>query len=159
MTMRTSVRTLIAGTVLLVAGLAVAGSAEPYLGTWTLNAAKSQFVPAPGPKSMTRVYVAAGDAVDLTITGVAADGKPIARHSVFKFDGKDYAYTGNADFDAMTVKRIDSSHYETTTKKAGKAVGTSSTSISADGKVFTQVSKGVDASGAPTSSTAVYDRK
>jgi hypothetical protein len=151
-------RSLIAGTFVLVAGLAVAGAADPFIGTWTLNVAKSQFTPA-GPKSLTRVYTAAGDALDLTITGVAADGKPIARHSVFKFDGKDYAYSGHPDLDAVAFKRIDANHYDSTSKKAGKVVGSSSTKISADGKVLTQVSKGVNASGAATSSTAVYDRK
>jgi hypothetical protein len=151
-------RSLVAGTCLLIAGLAVAGAADPFIGTWTLNVAKSQFTPA-APKSITRVYVVAGDAIDLKLTGVAADGKPMARHSVFKFDGKDYPYTGHPDLDAVAFKRIDANRYDSTSKRAGKVVGSSSTTISADGKVLTQVSKGVNASGAPTSSTAVYDRK
>ena len=63
------------------------------------------------------------------------------------------ASMGNAD--TMAVQRIDASHYVTTMKKDGKVVGSVDSTLSADGKVFTQAVK--SASGTVTS-TLVFGR-
>ena len=44
-------------------------------------------------------------------------------------------------------------------KKAGKAVGTSKRTVSADGKTLTAVSKMTDAKGATSESTMVFDKQ
>ena len=97
------------------------------VGTWKLNVAKSKFSPGPAPKSQTRAYVATADGIDMMYTGVAADGSAVNGKSTYKYDGKDYPITGSADFDTLSLKRIDAKTIESTQKKAGKAVGTTIT--------------------------------
>src|ERR1700752_1770453 len=50
-----------------------AQAADPLIGTWTLNVAKSKYSPGPAPKSETRTYVMAGEDIKATLTGVDAD--------------------------------------------------------------------------------------
>jgi hypothetical protein len=157
--MRTLLRNLIAGTVLIAAGIGVAGAAELFLGTWNLDLAKSQFYPGPAPKSFKRVFTATGDAFDMQITGVSPDGKPFSRHSVFRLDGKDYPIEGAGPSDTMAVRRIDARHYDTMMKTDGKIVVRAATTISVDGSLFTQVLSGFGADGKATTTTMVLDKQ
>ena len=45
---------------LLVAFSALGSAADPVLGTWTLNPAKSSYKPGPTPRGQTRVYQQTG---------------------------------------------------------------------------------------------------
>ena len=99
------------------------GSTDSIVGTWTLDLAKSKFNPGPAPKSQTRIYAATADGIDLTVEGVAAGGSKVSQHSSFKYDGKDYAITGAADYDTLSLKRIDANRVESEQKKGGKVVG------------------------------------
>ncbi len=155
-------RTLLIGTVLAIGGAAVASAADatdPVVGTWKLNLAKSKFSPGPAPKSQTRVYAATADGIEMTYTGVAADGLAVNGKSTFRYDGKDYPLTGSADFDTLTLKRIDASTIESTQKKAGKPVGTTIRTVSADGKVLTLKGKGTSATGQAFENVMVFDRQ
>jgi hypothetical protein len=136
-----------------------AGAPESVVGTWALNLAKSKFTPGPAPKSQTRTYAATADGIDLAVTGVAADGKTISQSSTFKYDGKDYAITGAADYDTLTLKQVDKLTVESTQKKAGKAVGKTVRTVSQDGKVLTLSSKGTDAKGVAYDNVMVFDRQ
>ncbi len=81
--MRTLFRSLVAATMLTIAGINAATAAEPLLGTWNLNMAKSQFGARPGPQSATRVFTMAGDALDMLITG-AGPGTASTSTAVFE---------------------------------------------------------------------------
>ncbi|HEX4239871.1 MAG TPA: hypothetical protein VHZ53_00560, partial [Steroidobacteraceae bacterium] len=59
--MQTSFKTFLIGA-LFVMGTGSALAADPVIGTWQLNAAKSTFSPGPGPKSQTRTYAESGGA-------------------------------------------------------------------------------------------------
>jgi hypothetical protein len=146
----------------LVIGSATAGasgSTDSVVGTWTLDLAKSKFNPGPAPKSQTRTYAATADGIDLTVDGMAADGSKVSQHSSYKYDGKDYAMTGAADFDTLSVKRIDANRVESDQKKGGKVVGHTVRTVSADGKTMTLASKGTDAKGGKYDNVMVFDRK
>jgi hypothetical protein len=160
--MRSFFRTLLIGTMLVIGGTAVATAADTtdsVVGNWQLNLAKSKFSPGPAPKSQTRAYAATADGIDMKYTGVAADGSAVTGKSTFKYDGKDYPLTGSADFDTLTLKRIDASTIESTQKKAGKPVGTTIRTVSADGKVLTLKSKGTDAKGKAYDNVMVFDKQ
>jgi hypothetical protein len=160
--MRTLFRSLVIGAVLATGSATIAAAAaatEPYIGTWKLDLAKSQFGNGPTPKSITRAYSVAGDSIELKLTGVGSDGKQLLQQSTFKLDGMDYAYTGRPEFDSVSTRHVDSYQYETIQKKAGKVVSTSIVTISADGKMFTQVTKRLTGNGGTTVTTAVYIRQ
>ena len=50
-------------------------AADPVLGTWELNVAKSKYNPGPAPKSQTRIYEALPEGMKVTIKTVNADGQ------------------------------------------------------------------------------------
>ena len=77
---------------------------NPFLGTWTLNIAKSRVEPEPGPKCLTRTVVADGAGAKYTFEGVSADGKPISCRFSTKYDGKDTPVSGSG----MPAERIPS---------------------------------------------------
>jgi hypothetical protein len=128
------------------------------LGTWKLNEAKSKL--APGfPKNTTVVYEAAGDSIKATVDGVDGQGKPT--HTVWtgKFDGKDYAVTGDPTADTRSLKQIDAHTLELTSKKGGKVTLTGKIVIAADGKSRTLTINGTDSMGMKVESMSFYDKQ
>ena len=95
----------------------------------------------------------------VTVEGVGADGKPSHNEWTGKFDGKDYAVTGDATSDMRSYKKVDDHTVEFTAKKGGKVTTTGRVVISADGKSRTVTANGTDAKGNKVSSTIVYDRQ
>ncbi len=132
---------------------------EGAVGTWTLNLAKSKFGSAPAPKSQTRTYAQTAQGIALTIKGVAADGSPISQQSTFKYDGKDYPFSGSSSYDTISLTRVDANTVKSTVKKAGKDMGKTTRTLSADGKVLTVATKGKDDKGAAYEDVSVYDRQ
>ena len=136
-----------------------APAADPVIGSWQLNVAKSKFSPGPAPKSDTRTYAASDQGITMTWKSVGADGKEIVAKSTFKADGKDYPATGAPNFDSLSLKQVDDHTVQSTQKKAGKVVGTTTRTISKDGKVLTLSSKGTSPTGAPYDNVMVYDKQ
>lgn len=132
---------------------------DPFIGTWVLNVAKSTFTPGPPPKSQTSIYEVAGKGVKVTTKGTDKDGKPTSTQFTANYDGKDAAVTGNPDWDATTLKRIDSHTVEFTRKKAGKVVQTGTNVVSKDGKTRTVTTKGSDAKGQQVHNISIYEKK
>jgi hypothetical protein len=158
--MRTFLRTMIFGTALAALGVHVAAqTADPLIGTWELNIAKSKYDPGPAPKSETRTYVVVGQDIKATSKGVDADGKPTSRQLTLNYDGKDRPATGSLDLDALSLKRIDAFTAEFTLKKTGKVVATGTRAISKDGKVMTIATKGTNAKGQAFNDVQVFDKR
>ncbi len=160
--MQTIVRTLMIATALAVITPArhiAAQAADPLIGTWTLNIAKSTYSPGPAPKSETRTYVMAGQDIKATSKGVDAEGKATSQAWTINYDGKDRPMTGNPDVDSLSLKRIDAFNYEFTQKKAGKVVSTGTRVISKDGKVMTITTKGTNAKGQAINEVVVFEKR
>lgn len=143
----------------MLAFTAVASAADPVVGTWQLNLAKSKFSPGPAPKADTRSYSESADGITMTWKSVAADGKEINVGSTYRTDGKDYPLTGSPNFDTLTLKQVDSHTVHSTQKKGGKVVGETKRTVSKDGKQLTLASKGTGADGVAYDNVMVYDRK
>jgi hypothetical protein len=160
--MKTLLRALLVGSVVAfgASAVAVAGdAADPVVGTWKINLEKSKFSPGPAVKSQTRVYTQSKDGITVKVDGVAADGSTMSQRCTYKYDGKDYAFTGTPLFDTLSLKQVDEHTVESTQKKAGKAVGTTHRTLSADGRVLTLESKGTNAKGEAFYDVMVFDRQ
>src|SRR6202790_4109052 len=155
--MQTILKTLFVGAILAIASTAFA--ADPAIGTWKLNVAKSTFSPGPAPKSQTRTYAETPQGITLTIKTTAADGKESTATLTFKDDGKPYPVTGNPDFDMVAVTRVDANTVHSTQTKGGAPVGTGERTVSKDGKTLTFKQKGTHAGGAKYDDVSVYDRQ
>jgi len=150
-------RTMLLAIAACVAG-ATALAADANTGTWKLNEAKSKISPG-APKNQTVVYANVGDNVKVTVDGVDADGKPTHNEWTGKFDGKDYAVTGDPAADMRSYTKVDDRTLTLTQKKGGKVVTTGKIVVAADGKSRSVTTSGTNAQGQKISSNAVYDKQ
>jgi hypothetical protein len=141
------------------AAISYAADANPQMGTWKLNEAKSKFNPGATKNSMVVYAPAPNDTVKITVDGTDKDGKAVHNEWVGKFDGKDYPVTGDQTFEARSYKQVNPNTLEMTVKKGGKVVGGGTIVVSADGKTRTVTTKVSDPSLAGYNATAVYDRQ
>ena len=133
-------------------------AADPQMGTWKLNEAKSKFTPGITKNTMV-VYEAAGDQVKVTSNGVDAKGKPTHTQWTGRFDGKNYPITGDLNSDARSYKKIDDRTLGMTIWNHGRVTGTGRIAVSADGKSRTVTSSGTTAKGKQFNNTAVFDKQ
>jgi hypothetical protein len=143
---------------LFFAAVALSFADSPHMGTWKLNDAKSK-IPAGAPKNNTVVYEAAGDMIKVTVDGVDGSGQPAHNEWTGKFDGKDYAVTGDSTADMRAYTVVDDRTLTFTNKKGGKATLTGRIVISADGKTRTVTTTGTDANGKKVTTAGVYDKQ
>ena len=140
------------------AGAACFAADDPNMGTWKLNEAKSKLIPGEG-KNTTVVYEAADDQVKVIIDGTDKDGKPTHNEWTGKFDGKDYAVTGDPKSDMRSYKKIDSNTLKFTAKKDGKTTITGRIVVAADGKSRMVTAHGADEQGKESKEKAAYDKQ
>jgi hypothetical protein len=132
--------------------------ADPQMGTWKLNEAKSKFAPGV-PKNHTVVYEAAGDDVKITADGKDKDGNATHNEWTGKFDGKDYPITGDPNSDTRSYKKVNDRTLEMTGKKDGKVAVSGRIVVSADGKTRTVTVGGTDADGKKFQNKVVFDKQ
>jgi hypothetical protein len=133
-------------------------AADPQMGHWKLNEAKSKFDPG-SPKNTMVVYEAAGNEVKVTVNGVDAKGKSTHNEWTGKFDGKNYPVTGDPTSEARSYKKIDDHTLALTMWYHGRVMTTGRIVVSADGKSRTVATNGRDAKGKAFKNTAVYDKQ
>lgn len=146
-----------------VASMSIAGFAQtppdPFVGTWTLNVAKSTYSPGPAPKSGSVTITATGDNVKVAVSGVSGTGDKVAWSYAANHDGKEHAATGNPDADVVVLKRINARSVEVTNKKAGKTTLVNTRSVAADGKTMTVTTTGTNAQGQKVNNVQVFDKQ
>lgn len=142
---------------LCFSAVAVCFAADSHMGTWKLNEAKSKLAPEMG-KNSTVAYEAAGDSVKVTVDGTDKEGKPTHNEWTGKFDGKDYAVTGDPTSDMRSYKKVDDRTMELTVKKNGKVTTSGRIVVAADGKSRTITLSGTDAKGKKFKSMGAYDK-
>jgi len=142
---------------LVVVSVAMGFQNNPHMGTWKLNEAKSKF--AGKARNHTVVYEAAGDQIKVTVDGVDENGGAVHNEWTGKFDGKDYAVTGDATSDTRSYRMIGKNTLSLTGKKGGKVTLTGRIVISRDGKSRTVTTTSTSPEGKKTTNTAVYDKQ
>ncbi len=151
-------RTMVLGAAFCFIAVTGIVAADPNVGTWKLNEAKSK-VAAGAAKNTTVVYTVAGDSYKCVVDGVDGAGKPAHNEWTGKFDGNDFAVTGDPSADMRSIKMVKAGHYGLANKKGGKTVLTGTVDFSADDKTRTLTTETTDASGKKVTSIAVYDRQ
>lgn len=144
--------------VLCLTAVVVTFAADPNVGTWKLNEAKSQFA-AGAIKNVTVMYATVGGNYTCVVDGVDGAGKPTHNEWTGKFDGKDYPVIGDPSADTRSLRMVKPGHYALTNKKDGKTVLTGTVDFSADNKSRTLTTAMTDATGKKQKSIAVYDRQ
>jgi len=132
-------------------------AANPQMGTWKLNEAKSKLVPGMG-KNTTVTYAEQKDKIKITVDGVDKDGKPTHSVWVGKFDGKAYPVKGNLPYNSVAYRVVNDRTNDITAMKDGKIGWNGRITVSADGKSRTVTINGTDAQGKKFKAKVVYDK-
>lgn len=140
----------------LFAGTALA--ADPIVGSWKLNVAKSKFSAGQELKASTRVYTEASGLYTLEQKLTGADGKEVSLRTQYS-DGKDMKQEAGGPVDTTHVKKVDANTWDFDLKKDGKAVGHVHRVVSADGKTLTVHNTGMMLSGMKGDQTLVFDKQ
>ncbi len=143
---------------LLAASGLLMAQGSPFVGTWKLNLTKSKYDPGPAPKSQTRKWESSGK---VSVEGVDAAGKPLKYGYTIKTDGKPYPTTGAIPNGADTIatKRFAPNTVQSTFKKGGKQVETTTFAVSKDGKMLTITAKGITPGGQAFNNSNVWDKQ
>jgi hypothetical protein len=134
-------------------------AADNQVGIWKLNVAKSKYSPGPAPKDGTLTVESQPDGLKITIHGTDAEGKAVHMEFSPKYDGKDVPATGMQGADTISMKKIDDYTVESVSKKGGKPLVTTRSTVSKDGKTRTSTQKGTNAKGEKVNNTIVYDKQ
>jgi hypothetical protein len=143
------------GSAVIAAGI----DADPAVGTWKLNLAKSTFGGGPALKSQIRTYSQSAHGITLKLKTVTADGKETTTKTTYRLNGKDYPSMGNPDFDSLSGMQIDTNTTEFTLKRAGKPVGKIRRTVSKDGQTLTVNFVITNANGVQLSELTVFDKQ
>ena len=139
--------------------MAAGSDADPVLGTWKLNLAKSTFGGGRALNSQIRTYSQSARGITLKMKTVSADGKETTTQTTFQLNGNDYPSMGNPDFDSLSGMQIDTSTAEFTLKRAGKPIGKMHRAVSKDGQTLTINILMTNAKGVQISELAVFDKQ
>jgi len=139
--------------------VATGSDADPVVGTWNLNLAKSTFGGGPALKSQVRTYSQSARGLTLKMKTVSADGKEATTQATYQLNGKDHPSMGNPDFDSLSGMQIDTNTAEFTLRRAGKTVGKIRRAVSKDGRTLTINLVITNASGVQTSALTVFDKQ
>jgi len=133
-------------------------AADPVVGTWNLNVAKSKFSPGAALTAGTRVYTEAKGLYTLDQKLTGPDGKEMSNRVQYR-DGKDEKQATAGAVDTTHAKKIDANTWDFDLKKDGKIVGHVHRVVSADGKTLTVHNTGMQLSGAQGDETLVFDKQ
>jgi hypothetical protein len=139
-----------------VLGVGVCYAQSPFIGTWTLNEAKSKI--APGAGKITKViFEEHGQDVTEIREGTDAKGEPVHDEWTGKFDGRYYPVKGTSKV-MVAITKINSRTLALKAKEGTKVVATARMIVSPDGKTRTVIAHSTNAVGKPERSVWVYDK-
>jgi hypothetical protein len=143
--------------ILLVPAIALM-AADPFVGTWKLNPAKSKFKAGAPYQEATITIAESGSDDDVALKGTAANGAPLSLHYTQPANGG-IGKIVEGPFDAVSGKLLNARERETRYSKGGKVSYTVHAKVSKDGKTLTIASKGTNAAGQAVDGVTVYEKQ
>lgn len=143
-----------------LAALAPLFAADPQVGVWRINLAKSRYNPAGlAPKSTVVKVDPVANGVKVTVDTTDAANNTIHYDYTAKYDGKEYPVVGDPGRDATSMKKIDELTFEQTNKKSGKVTTINRWVYARDGKSRVQTTTGANPQGEKIDNRIVWDRQ
>jgi hypothetical protein len=144
----------------LLALATVAIAADPTVGTWKLNIAKSKLGPNTTVKELFIVTQEVGTDFETIFKGTAANGSPFSFKSTSPQQGgvlKSEQAPTEGNFVVITV--VGPGDLYGTSIQNGKQVEVTHTVVSKDGKTINRTSKAIDAQGNLNETLMVFDKQ
>jgi hypothetical protein len=138
-----------------------ASAADPFVGTYKLNPAKSATTGGQTPPELTLVISEDGNNLRIATSGKTAAGAPITADALVlpKAGGTITAPAGEVNYDSTVVSRKDANTIEMLASLKGKARTRVKLSLSRDGKTLTRSFTSTNAQGRPVTGTSVLERE
>ena len=131
-----------------------------WLGTWTLNVAKSAYDPGPPPyKRASYTIEPAGDGLKVTYDMVHPRGGWTHLEWTGRLDGRDYRVQGLDEVVTYAYRPVGDGSYEVSVKFDGRITAVSRITLSVDGRTMTTVTRGTGAGGREVLTTTVYEKQ
>ena len=136
------------------------GGADPFIGRWKLNVAKSHYLTGPAPREQTETLSVEGPNLRVRVVGTTADGvKTLVSYWVPYEGGLGHMDAESSSaYDGISGKHLGPREREISRLKGGKVVFTAHAKISADGRTLAVSSKGVSPVGTPVEAQQVYEK-
>lgn len=145
---------------MLLPRTAAAQDYAPWLGTWSLNLARSSYDPGPPPYRRSTFTIAlSGEGVTVVYDMVHVRGGITHLEWTGQFDARDYPVQGVEEYITYAYNRIDDRTYDIVVKLDGSVAATSRVVLSPDGRTITTITNGTNALGYKVSSTTVFDKQ
>ncbi len=109
----------------------------PFLGTWRLTKCEASRPDLPHPTSGITTFTQQEDAIHYSNDGIWSDGRTAKVSALLQMDGKWCPVTGSLLTDSLSFRRLGDGSFEAKMKKSGVDVGTSRSTVSADGRTMT----------------------
>lgn len=151
---------LVFAVVLLLQSAAVSHPViDGWFGTWTLNLAKSVYVPGPPPYARAQYAIEPWkDGVRVTYDMVHPRGGTSHWEWIGKFDGQPYPLQGIDEYVTYAYQRVDDLTYDVVVRLDDRPAGVSRVTLAADARTITTTTTGKDAAGRVVTTTTVYER-
>lgn len=134
-------------------------AADPFVGTWKMNPAKTKYKVGTAPKEQSVTITESGGDLTIKVAGTAADGKKISISYTVPSAGGTGKILESSSYDGISGKRLGPNEREISYMKGGKAVYTTRSKVSADGNVLSVSVKGVNAVGQTVDAEVAYDKQ
>jgi hypothetical protein len=143
----------------LLAFAAALSAADPFVGTWKMNLAKSKYKAGAPPKEQIATITVTGSDMTVRVDAINADGrKTVVSYTIPYEGGMGKMSETSPAYDGISGKHIGPYEREISRWKDGKAVFTARSVVSADGNSMLTSSKGVSPQGTPVDASIVYDK-
>jgi hypothetical protein len=142
----------------LLAFASASMAADPFVGTWKLNSAKTKYKTGMPPKEQIVTFSEEGSDLHTMVKGTSSDGQAISMHFTVPTAGG----TGKiieSPYQAVSAKMPNPNERDTSFSKGGKVVYTTKAKRSANGKTMTVAVKGTNPFGQTADGTNFYDKQ
>ena len=139
----------------------VARAADPFVGTYKMNAAKSATSGVQVPAELTLTISEEGSNLLIATSGKTADGSPITADvlTLPKAGGTIKAPESQQNYDSTIVSRKDPNTIDVVAMQKGKERTRVKFALSRDGKTLTRSFTSTNAQGKPVKGTSVLERE
>jgi len=147
---------------LLVASAQVgAQGADPRMGTWKVNVAKSKFPGEPPRSSVRKFEDLGGGWIYVTNDVVNAQGVEGGNRIVHRCDGKDYPVAAKAQtaYVSVSCNRTGANTFALVFKADGKVTANVTDTVSSDGRSYTFTAKGTNPQGQTVETVQIFDKQ
>jgi hypothetical protein len=139
----------------------VALAADPFVGKYKLNPAKSATSGGQVPAELTLTISEEGANLLIATSGKTADGSPISADvlTLPKAGGTMKAPEGERNYDSTVVTRSNANTIDMSALQKGKERTHVKLALSRDGKTLTRSFTSINAQGRPVNGTSVLERE